>query len=186
MDLAAHLALGIGLSAACGFRVFLPFFVMSIAALGGALPLDGDFAWLSSPGAVVLLGAATAAEVLAYYVPWIDNLLDTVATPAAVVAGVLASASVLGDVPAPVQWTLAVIAGGGAAGLVQATTVAARGMSSLGTGGLGNFAVATVENGAATLVAILALAVPVLTVVGLVMAGAWAWRRIRGRRASGV
>ena len=184
MELVASIALGIGLSAACGFRIFVPLLIMSIASLNGYLTLDGDFAWIGTYPALFILGTATAAEILGYYVPWVDNLLDTVATPAAVIAGIIASASVLGDWPPPLQWTLAAIAGGGTAGLVQAGTVAARGTSSAVTGGLGNFVVATLENVTSVVVALMALILPVLTVLLLVVLGLYAGRRIRRLRAS--
>lgn len=183
MELATSLALGIGLSAACGFRVFVPLFIMSIAGLSGYLTLDGGFAWIATYPALASFGVATLVEVLGYYIPWVDNLLDTIATPAAVVAGIVASASVLGEATPLVQWMLAVIAGGGTAGLVQTGTVAARGTSSATTGGLGNFVVATLENVTSALTAVLALVMPVLTVLALVVLGVFIGRRIRRRRA---
>lgn len=183
MELATSLALGIGLSAACGFRVFVPLFIMSIAGLSGYLTLDGGFAWIATYPALASFGVATLVEVLGYYIPWVDNLLDTIATPAAVVAGIVASASVLGEATPLVQWMLAVIAGGGTAGLVQTGTVAARGTSSATTGGLGNVVVATLENVTSALTAVLALVMPVLTVLALVVLGVFIGRRIRRRRA---
>jgi len=80
------LAIGIGLSAACGFRVFVPFLVMSIAAQAGYLQLANGWEWIGSTPAIIAFAVAAILEIVAYYVPWLDNLLDTVATPAAVVA----------------------------------------------------------------------------------------------------
>ena len=182
MDTALALALGIGLSAACGFRVFLPFLVMSAADLGGYLDLSSDFAWIGSYPALVAFGAATLVEVLGYCIPWVDNALDAVATPLAVIAGVLASASVLGDASPGVRWALAAISGGGAAGLVQAGTVAARATSSATTGGLGNFLVATGEAAASLGTSVLAIAVPVAAVALVVVFGVVVARRLRRRR----
>src|SRR5262249_61768960 len=85
-DLALSIALGVGLAAASGFRVFLPMLIVSAAANTGHLSLDGSFAWLGTPVALTMLCAAALAEVVAYYVPGVDNLLDTLATPAAFVA----------------------------------------------------------------------------------------------------
>jgi hypothetical protein len=135
-DLALSVALGIGLAAAAGFRVFLPMLVMSIAANTGHLPLAESFAWLGTPSALVLLGVAAIAEILGYYVPGVDNLLDTLATPAALVAGTVISAAVITDLPPMVKWATAIIAGGGIAGLIQSTTALLRAKSTLFTGGL--------------------------------------------------
>ena len=168
MDMWTSIAVGIGLSAACGFRVFIPLFLASLAGLSGMLPLHADFAWLATYPALFALGSAALAEVMAYYIPWVDNLLDTVATPAAVLAGTAVSASVLGESLSPfARWALAVISGGGVAGLVQGGTVAARGASSATTGGAGNPVVSTTENVASVLTSILALFAPIIAVVGV-------------------
>jgi hypothetical protein len=172
IDLALSIALGIGLAAAVGFRVFLPMLVMSIAAATGHLTLGGGFLWLATPAALVMLSVATVLEILAYYIPGVDNLLDTIATPAALVAGTVVSAAVMTDLPPIVRWTTAVIAGGGAAGLTQGLTSLLRAKSTLTTGGLGNPVIATGELGGALLVSLLALAAP-LVAVGLVALFCW-------------
>src|SRR5262245_52980466 len=121
-DLATSIILGVVLAATTGFRVFLPMLVTSVAAYTGHLPLDNSFAWLATPAALTMLGAAAVAEILAYYIPGIDNLLDALATPAAFVAGTVLSAAVMTDMPPLVKWAAAVIAGGGIAGLTQVAT----------------------------------------------------------------
>ena len=156
LDLALSIALGVGLAAAVGFRVFLPMLVMSIAAYSGHLTLSSGFAWLGSAPALVMLSVATVLEILAYYIPGVDNLLDAIATPTALIAGTVVSAAVMTDLPPLVKWTTAVIAGGGAAGLTQGVTSLLRAKSTMLTGGLGNHIVATGEWGAAlALVALL-------------------------------
>lgn len=145
METALSIALGLGLAAACGFRVFAPLLIVGVAARSGVLALGDDFLWIASTPALVVLAVAAVAEVAAYYVPWLDNLLDTVATPAAIVAGGVLAASVVTGMEPWLKWTLAVIAGGGLAGMVQLSTTAARGASTLATGGLGNLGLATLE-----------------------------------------
>ena len=130
-DLPLSLVLGIGLAAATGFRVFLPILIMSGAAYTGHLSLDDNFAWLGTPSALTMLSVAALAEVLAYYVPGVDNLLDSLATPAALIAGTVVSAAVMTDLPPMVKWTAAVIAGGGVAGLTQAVTAMLRAKSTV-------------------------------------------------------
>ncbi len=162
-------ALGIGLAAAVGFRVFLPLLVVSIASYTGHLPLSDSFAWLGTLPAVVMLAVAAASEVLAYYIPGVDNLLDTVATPLAMVAGTVVAAAVMTDMPPLVKWTTAVIAGGGAASLTQGATALLRTKSTTLTGGVGNAVVATGELGGALGVSLLALFAPVIALVFVVL-----------------
>src|SRR6266567_1902562 len=164
METLLSICVGIGLSAACGFRVFVPLLVMSIAALSGHLTLAHGFEWIGSYPALVAFAVATCLEIAGYYIPWVDHLLDTVATPAAIIAGTLMTASLVTDLSPFLKWTLAVIAGGGVAGMVQGTTVATRGVSSIGTGGLGNPLIATMDLAASTITAIVAVLAPGLAV----------------------
>jgi hypothetical protein len=168
-DLAVSIVLGIALAAATGFRVFLPMLIVSGAANTGHLPLDNSFAWLGTPSALTMLGVAALAEVLAYYVPVIDNLLDTLATPAALVAGTIVSAAVMTDVPPMVKWTAAVIAGGGIAGLTQGLTGMLRAHSTVLTGGLGNSVISTAELGGALLISLLALVAPAAAIALVIL-----------------
>jgi hypothetical protein len=178
-DLALSIALGIGLAAAVGFRVFLPLLVMSIAAYTGHLTLSSGFAWLATPPALVMLSVAALVEILAYYIPGVDNLLDALATPAALVAGTVVSAAVITDLPPIVKWTTAVIAGGGAAGLTQGLTSLLRAKSTLTTAGLGNHLIATGEIGGALLLSLLSLAAPLLAVVLVALFCGFALRLVR-------
>lgn len=168
-----------GLAAAVGFRVFLPMLVMSVAAYTGHLTLSSGLEWLGTAPALVMLSVATVLEILAYYIPGVDNLLDVVAAPAALIAGTVVSAAVITDLPPIVKWTTAVIAGGGAAGLTQGLTSLLRAKSTVMTAGLGNHAVATGELGGALILSLLALAAP-LAAVGVVALFCWfAVRRMR-------
>ena len=168
-DFTLPIVLGIALAAATGFRVFLPMLIVSAAAYTGHLPLDNSFAWLGTPAALIMLSVAAVAEVLAYYIPLVDNLLDSLATPAAFVAGTVVSAAVMTDVPPMVKWTAAVIAGGGIAGLTQGATAALRAHSTVLTGGLGNPIIATVELGGVLLMSFLALMVPAAAIALVVL-----------------
>ena len=168
-DLALSVALGVGLAAATGLRLFLPMLVASAAAYSGHLPLSENFAWLGTLPALILLGVAAVVEILAYYIPGVDNLLDTLATPAAFVAGTVIAAAVMTDLPPMVKWAAAIIAGGGVAGVTQSVTALVRAKSTIFTGGLGNPAVATAEFGGSLLVSLLALAAPVLTLAAVVL-----------------
>ena len=159
------ISLGLGLAAACGFRIFVPLLAMSIANHAGHLELADGFSWIGSTPALVALAVATALEIGAYYVPWLDNFLDTAATPLAVVAGIVVTASVVTDMSPILRWSLAAIAGGGVAATVQASTTAIRGFSSLATLGLGNASVSTAEMGGAATLSLAAILAPLFGLV---------------------
>jgi hypothetical protein len=169
MDTLLSIGIGIGLSAACGFRIFVPPLVMSIAAISGVLPLSPEFEWMGTYPALVAFAVATCIEIAAYYIPWIDNLLDAVSTPTAIAVGTFITAALVPNNDPLVQWTTAVIAGGGSAGIVQALTGMARLSSTALTFGIGNGVVATIEAGSSIILSVLAIFVPVLA-VGLVAA----------------
>jgi len=172
MDLLLSVCLGIGLSAACGFRVFIPLLVLSGASIYGYVQLPSELAWMGTHTAFWAFGTAAVLEVAAYYIPWVDHLMDTIAGPAAAVAGALVMASTLTDMSPLLKWTLAVIAGGGSAALVQGSTMLARGISTTTTGGLGNPVVATGETAGAVILSLLAVVLPIvaaLAALGLII-----------------
>jgi hypothetical protein len=161
--------MGISLAAASGFRVFLPPFLLSLAARFNVVWfLDIDligtqFEFFTSTLSIVVLGIATVAEFVAFYAPWIDNALDTIATPASIMAGVAMTAIVLEGNDPIIQWAIAIVAGGGVAATIQSATVATRGLSSTFTFGLGNSAVATGENVASVALTLIAILIPFLS-----------------------
>ncbi len=183
-DLALSIALGIGLAAATGFRLFLPLLVLSAAAYTGHVSLSDGFAWLATPAALLMLGTAAVVEVAAFYIPGLDNLLDALAVPGAVVAGTVASAAAMTDLPPMVKWTTAVIAGGGVAGITQGLTAMLRAKSTVLTGGIGNPVIATAELGGASLISLLALAAPFAALAVVVLIFWLAFRLVR--RLSGT
>jgi hypothetical protein len=168
---------GIGVAAACGFRVFIPLLALGLAGRFGALPLNDSFSMLASLPALIALGTAAGLELVAYYVPWLDNLLDVAAAPAAVVAGVLASAAAITDLPPVLAWGIALIGGGGAAGLLHGATALLRLKSTALTGGTANPAVSTVELVGSLVTSALALLVPVVCAILLVVVIAWMLRQ---------
>jgi hypothetical protein len=178
-DLALSIVLGVALAAATGFRVFLPMLIVSGAAYTGHLHLDDSFAWLGTPSALIMLSVAALVEVLAYYIPVVDNLLDGVSAPAAFIAGTILSAAVMTDMPPMVKWTAAVIAGGGVAGITRGLTGILRAHSTVLTGGLGNSIIATAELVGAALISSLALAAPTLAIALVVLFLIAALRLIR-------
>ena len=155
-------AVGLGLAAAVGFRLFVPFLLVSIAARSGQVHLAGGFEWLGSDVALIMFSIAALLEIAAYFIPFFDHLLDTVAGPAAVIAGAVLMASTLIDMEPWLRWVIAIVAGGGTAGLLHGATSTLRLGSTATTGGLGNPAFATMETGASTALTILALMLPLV------------------------
>jgi hypothetical protein len=188
MEAILSIMMGVALSATCGFRVFVPLLAVNIGtraqdANGEPLiELAGGFDWLSSDIALMVFVAATLFEIGGYYIPWIDNLLDTIASPASIVAGTVITASFITGMDPWLQWLLGVIAGGGAAGAVQAATVVTRASSTVTTGGLGNPIVASVETSGAFLgsaLSIVAVELAIVVFVLLLGGGVWIWWRRR-------
>jgi hypothetical protein len=176
MDTLLSLGVGLGLSAACGFRVFVPLLIASLAAQGGYLTLAPGFEWIGTQQALYAFGTATLLEVLAYSIPWLDNALDSVATPAALLAGVVASAAVLIDLPPWLQWGVAIIGGGGVAGMTQGATTLLRLKTALASGGVANVLVAAAELFGAVVVSLLAIILPAVCLFLLLGIGAIVWR----------
>ena len=163
------IAIGVGLAAACGFRIFVPLLIISGAARGGHLELADSFQWMGSTPALIAFASATALEIAAYYIPFFDNLLDTIATPSAVVAGIVASASQVTDIDPLLGWSVAIIGGGGAAGAVQGLTTVTRQISSMATAGFGNPVLSTAEAGASIVMTALSILVPLFALFGVLV-----------------
>lgn len=178
---------GIGLAAASGFRVFIPLLAACLAVRGGILEVGEGFAWMGSDPALIFFGVATVVEVLAFYVPYFDNLLDTLATPLAVFAGTVLAASVIPGESDLMRWLGGLVLGGGPASVVQASTVVARGASTGTTGGLGNPALATVEAGTSTFLVVVTLVLPIVAAVTVVVILFWflgrLWQFRKARKA---
>jgi len=178
METMLSIFVGVGLSAACGFRIFVPLLIMSIASLSGHLVLSPEFEWIATYPALAAFSIATLFEISAYYIPWVDNFLDAFAVPAATVAGTIVMASVVSDMSPFLRWGLAVIVGGGVAGTIQGFTSITRLVSTATTGGLGNPIVSTAEVGGSVIMSILALTLPVVAVIAVVVIIFFALRKI--------
>lgn len=158
------ICLGVGLAASSGFRVFVPLFAMSLASHFGVLPLADNWLWLGSTTALVILAVASIAESLSYLVPFVDNLLDSIAVPLAGVAGTVAMAASLTDLSPAITWALAIVAGGGAATVIKTTNATGRAVSTATTAGVANPIIALAETGTAVGLSALAIFAPVFAV----------------------
>ncbi|MGB5420273.1 DUF4126 domain-containing protein [Algibacter sp.] len=159
------ICLGIGLSASVGFRVFLPLFALSLASYFDVWQLNESWQWISNTTALITLGAATLVEIFAYFIPYIDNLLDGIAVPLAALAGTAIMLSTLADLSPVITWSLAIIAGGGTAAAVAGTSSATRLASTVSTGGIANPIVSTIETGTSIVMSIISIFIPALAII---------------------
>ncbi len=178
--------IGIGLAAASGFRVFLPLFAVSLASYLGWIPTNDNFQWLSGLPTLIVTGVATVVEILAYYIPVVDNFLDTVTVPLATVAGSVLFASQFIELGTFPQWALAIIAGGGTAATIAAGFAGTRAASTATTAGIGNNIIATTETAGAGLMSVLSIFLPVIAfilslalLILVIIFGRKIWRKIR-------
>ena len=190
MDIAIGICLGLGLAASCGFRVFVPLLISNIASMAGIVHIGGGFEWMGSWPAFAIFLTATVAEIGAYYIPVLDNALDTVSIPLAAIAGTLLSVTFITDVPPMVQWTLGIIVGGGSAAVIKTGASMARLKSTAFTAGLANWIIATIEHIASIVMSVLTILIPiVMGISALGVLGYFAFRltvknkSIAGRRA---
>lgn len=157
--------LGIGLAASVGFRVFLPLFALSLASYFGVWDLNENWQWIGSLVAVLTLGLATLLEIFAYFIPWFDNLLDSIAVPLAAIAGTAVMVSTVADLDPVITWSLAIIAGGGTATAIKGAGATGRLASTATTGGLANPVYATIETGTAMVVTAASIFAPILAAI---------------------
>jgi len=186
MESLIALCMGVTLSAACGFRAFVPPLAMSIAVREGSYPIAEGFEWIGSDVALVTLSIATIIEILAYYIPVVDNFLDTIEIPTVLAVGTMLTAASLGDIDPVLRWSIALVAGGGTAEIVEGFTVLTRLGSTATTAGLGNPLISTTEAMSSTTLSIMAINVPIVAaiVIGIVLyfAGNKIWKYFRRPR----
>ena len=157
--------IGFSLSATCGFRVFVPLLGLSIASYFDLINLNSEFDWMGTLPVIIAFSIATILEMTAYLIPWVDNALDAIASPVAIIAGIIVSASIITDMSPLIQWTLAVIVGGGSAGTIQTSTVALRGTSTATTGGFTNFLISLFEDFISIIITILVIIAPIIAFI---------------------
>ncbi|MCU0342073.1 MAG: DUF4126 domain-containing protein [Spirosomaceae bacterium] len=184
MDIFLSLCLGVGLAASSGFRVFVPLLLSALAVHFGVVSVDSGFEWMGTWTAIGILATATVLEIGGYYIPWVDNLLDTVATPAAVAAGTILTTSFVKIDDPMLQWGLGLIMGGGTAGFIQASTGLARLASSKFSGGLANPIVSTVENVASVGFSLFSFWLPLMAFACVVLLMIWLLRKILRRKGN--
>jgi hypothetical protein len=183
MQYAVSIFLGLGLSAGSGFRVFIPLLITNVASQLGYVHLGSGFDWMGSWPAFAVFATATITEIAAYYIPWLDNLFDTIGTPLAVIAGTILTSSFITGMDPMLRWVLAIIAGGGMAGIIKAGTAVIRLGSTAVTGGIGNSILATLENIVSVLFSIAAVFIPVLAGICGIIAAVFSLYKVLRRKS---
>lgn len=185
MEIALAIMAGIALSATSGFRVFVPFLVLSIANLTGLMDLNQSFAWIGTYPAFAVFGAATLVEILAYFIPWVDNALNAISAPASVVAGTILTYALVGDLAPGLAWVISIIGGGGASLITRAVSGIVHAGSTAASAGTANPAVSLVESAGTVIMSILALVAPIIVILILFLLISWAikaCKRIRAKK----
>ncbi|MEL6939587.1 MAG: DUF4126 domain-containing protein [Cyanobacteria bacterium J06598_1] len=182
MNALISVCLGIGLSTSTGFRILVPFACLSAASLYGNFDLPAEMAWLNSYPALIGLVIGTLIEVAAYYIPWVNDALDTVELPASVIAGTYLTGAFAADLPSLLQWSLALVAGGGIAGSINGLTGVTRLATNSATGGAATPVTSSLEWMSALVLAILAITLPLLALVISIVVLWVAVKKLRKRR----
>lgn len=183
MEIALSIAIGIALSATSGFRIFVPFLAVSAAHLAGWLELNETFAWIGTYPALAVFAAATAVEILAYFIPWVDNALEAISVPASAVAGTILTFAFVSEMTPALAWFISIIAGGGTSLVTRAVSNIVHAGSTAASGGAANPAVSLVESIGTVVMSVLAIAVPILALFVLILFAAWAVKAIQRARA---
>ena len=161
--------LGVGLAASVGFRVFLPLFVLSLASYFGIWDLNENWSWIGSMPAIITFGVATVVEVFAYFIPYIDNLLDSIALPLATLAGTAVMVATLSDLDPVITWSLAIIAGGGTAAAIKGASATGRLTSTTTTAGIGNPIISLIETATSLLFSVVSVLAPVIASILVIL-----------------
>jgi len=181
--------LGLGLAAATGLRTFLPLLMLSLVARLGwfGVDLNPQFAWLGSTGAMVALGVATVAEVIADKVPVVDHALSAMGTFTRPLAGALAAGAVFGHADPGMAAIAGLVIGVPTAFAFHAAQSSTRLVSTATTAGLGNPVLSVLEDVGSAVIAGLAFVAPLIgaVIVSLILIlGCCACGRNPGRRSN--
>ena len=169
LSLIISIFIGIGLSAATGFRVFVPPLLVGLLSRAGFIDLGESWVWMSDTLTILAFSSAALIEICAYFVPWLDNLLDVFMSPMAIISGIILSATFFDGINPGLQWALSIIAGVSLSGSVQASSVLLRGLSTAGTGGVLNPIFSIAENLISIFLTLMALFFPVIAIIFLVL-----------------
>lgn len=183
MEIALAIMAGIALSATSGFRVFVPFLILSIANLTGLLDLNQSFAWIGTYPALATFGVATLVEILAYFIPWVDNVLNAISAPASVVAGTVLTYALIGELSPALAWIISIIGGGGASLATRVISGILHAGSTAASGGTANPAVSLAESAGSVVMSVLAIIAPFIVILLLLLLSSWGIKAYKRKKA---
>ncbi len=179
------IVMAVALSACCGFKVFVPPLVLSVFAKAGLLVhLGENYAWLATWPAIAVLGLATVVETVAYFVPAVNNALDTIKIPIAAIAGALTASAAMSsaELSPLVRWSMAIIVGGGGAAAVSAGMAGLRSVLTTTTAGVGSSIQNVFESIISFCLSILSILGPILIALAILITLIVIWCTLRRRR----
>lgn len=178
MEVLWQLTTGIGLCAACGCRLFVTLLVLGLGSALGLISVGQN--WFTTTPALIIITLGAVLEVMLFYRPRLDNLMDAIALPTAVLTGIMVMGAVVYKLPQLVRWGLAIFLGGGITLVFQATTTLIRADLTSHTGGINNGVFATIELGTALGITFMVLLEPRLTAIGVLILLGFAGRFLYG------
>jgi len=186
--------LGLGLAAASGLRIFVPLLMAALAAkfhLFG-IELNESMAWMTSNTAIAALGLATAIEIIADKIPFLDNALHAVGIIARPIAGAVAAGSMFAGLDPTAAAVAGIIVGAPTALAFGAAQGGTRAASTATTGGLANPFLSFLEDVLSVGTVLIAFILPVLIPVVLLLLfwGVWklfhSWKRNQGAESNRI
>ncbi|PKH10254.1 DUF4126 domain-containing protein [Planomicrobium sp. MB-3u-38] len=183
METILAICIGLALSATVGFRIFTPLLITGIFVRADWITLSEGFSWIGSTPALIAFGAATLFEIAVNYIPAIGSFMKVLATPLAAIAGILLTASFIGDMNPLLEWSIAIIGGGGVATASHTAVTAVKGVSEAA---FLSPAVAAAEDATATLVPISIFLIPFLAIIFVVLIPLLIFRFYRKREQRSV
>ncbi len=168
--------MAIGLSAACGFRIFIPPLSYGLLYRADLVQLEDGWTWIGNEWVIAILALASIIEICANLIPWLDNFLDILATPTSIAAGTVLSSSCLTNFDPGLQWMLSVMSGVLITGGFQFSTVSIRGLSSIFTGGCFNPIFSIIEDFISIGITLSIILFPLIGIIVIILIAFLIWR----------
>ena len=151
----------------------------------GNFALRGDFAWLSSDTALIVLLVAAILETIGDKVPAVDHALDVIGSFARPIVATLAAAAVFGHGDRTTAAIVGLIVGAPAAFGVHSAMAALRVGSTAMTFGCANPLISLIEDVIAALLSLIAIFAPLMALIVLIALAYGVFVILRRRAAEG-
>ncbi|NKE08486.1 MULTISPECIES: DUF4126 domain-containing protein [Kocuria] len=195
---------GLGLASSAGLNAWIPLLVLGLLdRYTQFVDLGPNFAWLSNGWVLIIFAVLLALEVVADKVPAIDSVNDVIQTVVRPTSGgIVFGSSMTSDIAGltlggqtatvtdPEQFVssgtwVPIVIGVLLALLVHGVKALTRPVANTVSAGTAAPVLSTAEDGAAVLLSVVAVFLPVLVLLGLVGLAIGAWWLLRRRRRTG-